>query len=76
MLDWETARQQEAVGLLGVDLIHAAFHETYDPITIISSQLDGLTNQQIEGGMIKSSGPADGETVTPTELLYKKAVLL
>jgi len=102
MLDWETPRQQEAVGLLGVNLIHAAFYQTYDPITIIGSLLDGLTNQQIEVDMIKFSGPAfhnvdnrlmalqlveqwlteaamftaDGETIIPSELLYKKPVLL
>src|SRR5579872_5452480 len=30
MLDWETARQQEAVGILGVNLIHAAFYQQQD----------------------------------------------
>jgi len=102
MLDWETPRQQEAVGLLGVNLLHGAFYQNADPLTFIGSLLDGLTNQRVEVDMIKFSGPAfhgvdnrlmalqlveqglaeaamftaNGETVIPSELLYKKAVLL
>lgn len=101
-LDWETQRQQEAIGVLGVNLVHAAFYHTAEPVTIISSLLDGLTTQRIEVDMIKFSGPAfhkvdnrlmalqlveqwlteaalftaNGETVIPSELLYKKPVLL
>ena len=102
MLDWETPRQQEAIGLLGVNLIHGAFYQNNDPITLIGCLLDGLTNQRVEVDMIKFSGPcfhhvdnrlmalqlveqwlteaamftANGETVIPSELLYKKPVLL
>jgi len=102
MLDWETPRQQEAIGQLGVNLIHGAFYQNGDPITLIGCLLDGLTNQRVEVDMIKFSGPAfhqvdnrlmalqlveqwlteaamftaNGETVIPSELLYKKPVLL
>jgi hypothetical protein len=102
MLDWETPRQQEAVGILGVNLIHGAFYQHLDPARLIGSLLDGLTSQRVEVDMIKFSGPAftgvdnrlmalqlveqwlteaamftaDGETVIPSELLYKKPVLL
>lgn len=102
MLDWETPRQQEAVGILGVNLIHAAFYQHLEPARLIGSLLDGLTSQRVEVDMIKFSGPAftgvdnrlmalqlveqwlteaamftaDGETVIPSELLYKKPVLL
>jgi hypothetical protein len=102
LLDWETPRQQEAVGILGVNLIHAAFYQHIEPARLIGSLLDGLTSQRVEVDMIKFSGPAftgvdnrlmalqlveqwlteaamftaDGETIIPGELLYKKPVLL
>ena len=102
LLDWEAPRQQEAVGVLGVNLIHAAFYQHTDPISLIGTLLDGLTSQRVEVDMIKFSGPAftgvdnrlmalqlveqwlteaalftaDGESVIPGELLYKKPVLL
>ena len=102
MLDWETPRQQEAVGIIGVNLIHAAFYQHIEPERLIGALLDGLTSQRVEVDMIKFSGPAfsgvdnrlmalqlveqwlteaamftaDGESVIPSELLYKKPVLL
>jgi len=102
MLDWETPRQQEAVGVIGVNLIHAAFYQFTDPAALIGSLLDGLTTQRVEVDMIKFSGPAftgvdnrlmalqlveqwlteaamftaNGETIIPSELLYKKPVFL
>ena len=102
MLDAETPRQQETVGIIGVNLIHAAFYQHIEPERLIGSLLDGLTSQRVEVDMIKFSGPAfaevdnrlmalqlvqqwlteaamftaDGETVIPSELLYKKPVLL
>lgn len=102
MLDWETSRQQEAVGILGVNLIYGAFYQHLEPERLIGSLLDSLSFQRVEVDMIKFSGPAfngldnrlmalqlvqqwlteaamftaDGETVIPGELLYKKPVLL
>ncbi len=101
-LDWETARQQEALGMVGVNLLHSAFYLNQDPVKIIGSLLDGLSNQRVEVDMIKFSGPAffrvdnrlmalqlvqqwlteatmftaKGETIIPSELLWKKPVLL
>lgn len=102
LLDWETSRQQEAVGILGVNLIHGAFYQHLEPERLIGSLLDSLSWQRIEVDMIKVAGPAfegvdnrlmalqlvqqwlteaamftaDGEAVIPSELLYKKPVLI
>ena len=58
LLDWETPRQQEVVGLIGVNLIHAAFYQHIAPARLIGALLDGLTTQRAEVDMIKFSGPA------------------
>ena len=58
LLDWETTRQQEAVGIMGVNLIYGAFYQNIEPTRLIGSLLDGLTCQRIEVDMIKFSGPA------------------
>jgi hypothetical protein len=58
LLDGETPRQQEAVGILGVNLIHGAFYQCSDPESLIGSLLDGLSSQRVEVDMIKFSGPA------------------
>ena len=102
LLDWETGRQQESVGVLGVNLIHAAFYQHFEPERLIGSLLDSLSWQRVEVDMIKFSGPAfegldnrlmalqlvqqwlteaamftaDGETIIPGEILYKKPVLI
>jgi len=102
MLDKENVNQQEALGMIGVNLIHAAFYEYADPTQLIGSLMDGLSNDRVEVDMIKFSGPAfagvdnrlmalqlvqqwlteaalftaDGESIIPGELLWKKPVLL
>ena len=102
LLDAENLREQEALGTIGVNLIHGAFHLHGGPAKLIGSLLDDLTNKRIEVDMIKFSGPrfagldnrlmalqlveqgltdaalftAAGETVIPSEVLYKKAVLI
>ncbi len=57
MLDAFTARQQEAVGLAGVNLIHGAFTRHQDPAALIRSLMDGLDRRRIEIDIIKFSGP-------------------
>ncbi len=57
-LDAESLRQQEALGMIGVNLIHAAFYQNDDPSELITALLDGLTNKRVEVDMIKFSGPA------------------
>jgi hypothetical protein len=58
MLDQENLPQQEALGIIGVNLIYGAFHHTQDPKAFIQSLLDDLTPARISVDMIKFSGPA------------------
>jgi hypothetical protein len=58
MWDMENARQQEALGMLGVNLIHAAFYDYQKPEALIGSLMDGLTRDRMEVDMIKFSGQA------------------
>src|SRR5450432_1490098 len=56
MLDGENALQQEALGIVGVNLLHGAFFLSNEPELLIESLLDGLTTQRIEIDMIDFSG--------------------
>ncbi|MDE1170535.1 MAG: TonB-dependent receptor [Verrucomicrobium sp.] len=102
MLDKENLLQQEALGILGVNLLHGAFYNSQGPYTLVESLLDGLTAERIEIDMIHFSGPdfagldnrllslhlvrlglaevamfsPEGETLQPSEALYKKAILI
>jgi hypothetical protein len=58
MLDKENARQQEALGVIGVNLIHGAFYLHSQPDRLIRSLLDNLTWERIEVDMIRVAGPA------------------
>jgi hypothetical protein len=101
MLDEANVDQQEALGVLGVNLIYGAFYHS-DPLRLISSLQENLAPDRIEVDMIKFSGPAykkvdnrlmslqlvsqgltsavmfraDGETVQPAEVFYKKSILV
>jgi hypothetical protein len=57
MLDRENVQQQEALGMVGVNLAYGAFYFAKDPYLIIESLLDNLTTQRIEVDMVKFSGP-------------------
>jgi len=102
MLDNEGSSQQEALGILGVNLIHSAFNYFTKPKKIIESLLDNIGSERIEVDMINFSGPyfeetenrlmnlhlvhshlthaimfsPEGEVQVPSELLYKKNILL
>ena len=102
MLDKEHVAQQNALGILGVNLIHGAFFLHENPDTLMESLLDGLSTERVEVDMIKFIGPAfsgidhrltsmklvqlglsdaamfapDGEILQPSEVLYKKPVLV
>jgi len=54
----ETVQQQEAIGILGVNLTHAAFYCNRDPNLVIHSLMDGLSRRRVDVDMIKFSGPA------------------
>jgi hypothetical protein len=58
MLDKESVRQQEALGVIGVNLIHGTFYFHREPETLIKSLLDDLTWERVEVDMIRFSGPA------------------
>jgi hypothetical protein len=101
LLDGTHVEQQEALGVIGVNLLHGAFY-CREPERLISSLQENLSPGRIEVDMIKFSGPlfqnvdnrlmslqlvsqgltdavmfkADGETVQPAEVFYKKAILV
>jgi len=102
MMDPEAVREQEALGIVGVNLIHSAFYYHAEPLRLIASLMDGLTRPRLEVDMIRFSGPAfagvdnrlmalqlveqgltdatmftaEGESVIPGEMLYKRPVLV
>ena len=57
MLDAENIAQQEALGIVGVNLIYGAFRRHAEPEKLIGSLLDDLTSRRIEVDMIRFSGP-------------------
>ncbi|HEX8971589.1 hypothetical protein, partial [Oryzihumus sp.] len=56
MLDTEAWLQHEALGVVGVNLLHGAFFEHHEPEQLIESLLDRLTTGRIEIDMIQFSG--------------------
>jgi hypothetical protein len=58
MLDRETVRQQEALGVIGVNLVHGTFYLHRQPDALIRSLLDSLTWERVEVDMIRFAGPA------------------
>src|SRR6266403_946316 len=101
LLDEANVEQQEALGIIGLNLLHGAFYSR-QPEKLIASLQENLPPGRIEVDMIKFSGPlyqsvdnrlmslqlvsqgltdavmfkADGETVQPAEVFYKKAILV
>ena len=57
LLDEENLKQQEAVGILGVNLVHGAMEYPDDPHRILEELLDGLEAWRAEVGMLRFSGP-------------------
>jgi hypothetical protein len=56
--DKENIQQQEALGILGVNLIYAALYLHHDPEQLIISLVDNATVARVEVDMIKMIGPA------------------
>jgi hypothetical protein len=101
MLDEENVDQQEALGVIGVNLLYGAFYHR-QPEQLSASLPENLAAGRIEVDMIKFSGTAfagvdnrlmslqlvsqgltdavmfraDGETVQPVDVFYKKAILV
>lgn len=102
MLDTENALQQEALGIVGVNLLYGAFFLNHEPEQLLESLLDNLNTRRIEIDMIEFSGiafrhvdnrvmslrlvqlglskaamfSARGEVLQPSEVLYKKPILV
>lgn len=56
MLDHENSLQQEALGLVGVNLLHAASFLHHKPALVVESLLDNLSTDRIEIDMIEFAG--------------------
>ena len=102
LVDSLADREQDALGVLGVNLIYGAFFLHHSPLDLVASLMDDLSRERVEIDMTKLSGPAfpgidnrlmslqlvekeftdaamftaDGEVVQPSEVLYKKPILV
>ena len=56
MLDEDAALQQEALGVVGINLLHAAFFERQEPEQVVRSLLDRLSTGRIEIDLISFRG--------------------
>ena len=56
MLDAEASLQQEALGIVGVNLLYGAFFQHHEPDKLVESLLDQLTTGRIEIDMIEFRG--------------------
>ncbi len=101
MLDKNNQLQQQAIGILGVNMIFACFHYHNELDTLVQSLLDGLEGR-VKIDMIRLKGTdfqevdnrllclrlveygltdvamfgADGNSVHPSEFLYKKHLMV
>jgi len=102
MLDGDNALQQEALGIVGVNLLYGASFLDHEPEQLVESLLDSLSIERLEVDMIEFSGiafrqvdnrvmslklvqlglsnaamfAADGTVLQPSEVLYKKPILV
>jgi hypothetical protein len=58
MWDRENILQQQALGIIGVNVLYGAFNYRADPARFIDSLLDNLSTERIEVDMLRFSGPA------------------
>jgi len=58
LLDRDSVAQQEALGVLGVNLIHAALTAHQDSGALLPLLLDNLSTERVEIDVVKLSGPA------------------
>ncbi|GGH04875.1 TonB-dependent receptor [Mucilaginibacter phyllosphaerae] len=57
LLDNDNNLQQQAVGVLGVNLIFACFYYAQNPAILLQSLMDDLTKDRIQIDMIRFEGP-------------------
>jgi len=74
MNDKDAILQQQAYGILGVNLIYACFYYSKDPNTFLTSLMDNLSRERIEIDMIRFDGPdfqdMDNRLITLKMVLY------
>ena len=58
LMDSSNAQQQEAVGILGVNLIYAAYHSLASAKTFLASVFEELGRERVEIDCVEWSGPA------------------
>jgi hypothetical protein len=61
MRDHDSLRQQEALGIIGMNLIYGAFYYWETPDVLVGSLLDNLTWERVEVDMIRFAGPVFAE---------------
>jgi len=102
LLDNDNNLQQQAVGILGVNLMYACFYYYENPPVFLLSLMDELSKDRIQIDMIRFEGPdftkvdnrlmslhlvkygfsdaavfgPDGENLQPSEVLYKKHIVV
>lgn len=102
LLDNDNSLQQQAVGILGVNLIYACFNYHDNALMFLLSLMDDLSKDRIQIDMIRFEGPdftkvdnrlmslhlvkygfsdaavfgADGKNLQPSEVLYKKHIVV
>jgi hypothetical protein len=102
LLDNDNNLQQQAVGVLGVNLLYACFFYHESPPVFLLSLMDELSNDRIQIDMIRFEGPnftkvdnrlmslhlvkygfsdaavfgPDGKNQQPSEVLYKKNIVV
>lgn len=102
MWDRENVLQQQALGIIGVNLIYGAFFQRQEPEQFVCGLLDELSIQRIEVDMLEFNGPdlahidnrivslhlvekgltnaimfsPKGEVLQPSEVFYKKPILV
>jgi hypothetical protein len=57
MLDNDTLLQQQALGIVGVNLIYGCFYYNQDPEVLLESLRDNLSRDRIQIDMIRFEGP-------------------
>ncbi len=102
LLDNDTLLQQQAIGVLGVNLMYACFYYYQNPEIFLESLRDNIAMDRFQLDSIKFYGPAfkevddrlmslrlvrngfsdvaifgpDGKNVQPSDILYKKNILM
>jgi len=100
--DTEVVLQQEALGMLGVNLVHGAYEHNENTLELIRALLDNIASHRVEVDMLEFRGPlftdvdnrlvalmlvengladatvflSNGDVVQPSEILYKKSILV